>query len=118
MSDDRSKGDYDWLFDPDAKNAPRPKPSKPAAPPTANLSSGATPPPAVPPSSLPPPKLPPPKKAVKAGRGGTRTFGLPKWWRLSTGAPLGANVAAWRRYPAVSQVQAWSGACMLTARHA
>ena len=117
MSDDRPKGDYDWLFDPNAKNAPRPKPSpsKSAAPPTAPLRPGAMPPTATPPSTLPPPKLPPPKKPIKPNRAGKRSFSLPKWWRLSTGATLVLIPIVWVVYLAVVPIMAWSTVSMLEA---
>ncbi|HUS21878.1 MAG TPA: LCP family protein [Aeromicrobium sp.] len=118
MSDDRSKGDYDWLFDANAKTAPRPKSPtpRPSAPPTAHIPSGATsPPPSSPASTLPPPSLPPPKKPVKAKSSSTRKFQLPKWWRLSTGATLAAIPVVWIIYLAVVPVMAWSSVSTLQA---
>jgi len=122
MSDDGPKGDYDWLFDPDAKGAPRPKSpaSQSTAPPTAPIASGATPPPGSPPAStLPPPNLPPPKKPVKAKRpsGGTakRSFHLPKRWGLSTGATLVAIPVVWILYLVAVPVMAWSSVSTLQA---
>ncbi len=117
MSDDRPKGDYDWLFDPNAKNPTRPRssPSKSAAPSTAPQPPGAMPPPSSPSSALPPPKLPPPKKPIKPNRRSNRSFGLPKWWRLSTGATLVVIPLVWIAYLAAVPVMAWSTVSMLEA---
>lgn len=122
MSDDRPKGDYDWLFDRNAKHVPgRKSPaSQSSAPPTAQIPSGTMPPPASSPAStLPPPNLPPPKKPVKAKRpgGGTanRSFRLPEWWRLSTGATLVLIPVVWLAYLVIVPVMAWSTVSMLQA---
>jgi LCP family protein required for cell wall assembly len=118
MSDDRSNGDYDWLFDPNAKTAPRPKSptSQPSAPPTADIPSGATPtPPSSPASTLPPPSLPPPKKPVKVRPPGKRSFRLPKRWGLSTGATLVAIPIVWIIYLVAVPVMAWSSVSTLQA---
>jgi len=118
MSDDRSKGDYDWLFDPNAKTAPRPKSptSPPSASPTAHIPSGATPAPlSSPASTLPPPSLPPPRKPVKVKPSGKRSFRLPKRWGLSTGATLAAIPVVWIIYLAAVPVMAWSSVSTLQA---
>jgi len=118
MSDDRSKGDYDWLFDPNAKTPPRPKSPAPqsSAPPTAHIPGGSTPrPPDPPASTLPPPNLPPPKKPVKPKLAGKRSFRLPKRWGLSTGATLLAIPAVWIAYLIVVPVMAWSTVSTLQA---
>ncbi len=102
MSDDRPKGDYDWLFDPDAKGAPGSK-------------TPASQSPAPPASALPPPNLPPPKKPVKPKPPSKRAFRLPKWWRLSTGATLVLIPVAWIAYLIVVPVMAWSSVSTLQA---
>ena len=113
MSDDRSKGDYDWLFDPNAKNAPRPK--SPTSPSSAPGRAGSMPPPSSPPSTLPPPNLPPPKKPLKTKRGGRPSLKLSKRWGLSTGATIGVAFAAWVVYLIAVPVMAWSSVSMLQA---
>ncbi len=118
MSDEGSKGDYDWLFDPNAKPVPGAKSPAPRPPaqPTAPHGSGNMPPPAsTPGSTLPPPNLPPPRKPVKAKRPGQPSFHLPKWWRLSTGATLVAIPVVWIAYLAVVPVMAWSSVSTLQA---
>ena len=117
MSDDRPKGDYDWLFDPNAKGAPvRKSPaSQSSAPPTASNPSGTMPPPASPASTLPPPNLPPPRKPVKAKSSGKPRFQLPKWWRLSTGATLVLIPVVWLAYLAIVPLLAWSSVSTLQA---
>jgi len=117
MSDDRPKGDYDWLFDPNAKGAPGRKSPAPqsSAPPTAAIRPGTMPPPASPSSTLPPPNLPPPRKPVKARSSGMRRFQLPKWWRLSAGATLVLIPVVWLAYLAVVPIMAWSSVSTLQA---
>jgi LCP family protein required for cell wall assembly len=117
MSDDRPKGDYDWLFDPNANRAPGPKTSapRPSSEPTAPMPSGAGPS-----STLPPPNLPPPRKPVKPrhspGEDGLKRLPkLPRWWRLSTGATLAAIPVVWIVYLAVVPMMAWSSVSMLQA---
>ena len=124
MSDDQSKSDYDWLFDPNAKSPRRPKSptSQPSAPPTAHIPSGSMPPPrSSPASTLPPPNLPPPTKPVKSKSSRTPKFQLPggfqlpKWWRLSTGATLVAIPVVWVAYLVIVPVMAWASVSTLTA---
>jgi len=117
MSDDRPKGDYDWLFDPNAKRAPGPKSSasQSSAPPTAHIASGGPAPTSSPASTLPPPNLPPPKNPIKTKGASTRSFRLPPWWRLSTGATLIVIPAAWLVYLVAVPVMAWSTVSMLQA---
>ena len=118
MSDDQSKSDYDWLFDPNAKSPRRPKTptSQPSAPPTAHIPSGSMPPPrSSPASTLPPPDLPPPRKSVKPKSSRTRGFQLPTWWRLSTRATLITIPVVWIIYLAAVPVMAWSSVSTLQA---
>ncbi len=113
MSDDRPKGDYDWLFEPDATRAPRSSSSQSSTPPSSTPAS-------TPSSTLPPPNLPPPKKPIKAKTKaapatGKRSFRLPTWWKLSAGATLGLIPVVWIVYLAVVPMMAWSSVSMLQA---
>jgi LCP family protein required for cell wall assembly len=115
MSEVPPRGDYDWLFDPDATRAPRstigsPAPSAPAATPSST-------PPAVPPpasSELPPPNLPAPRRPVKGRTSGAgrRGLGGPTWRRW---APLGLFTlpAVWVAYLVAVPMMAWAGVSTL-----
>ena len=52
---------------------------------------------------------------MKATPPGKRSFNLPTWWRLSTGATLVAIPAVWVAYLIVVPVMAWSTVSTLQA---